>query len=553
MTPREDHGQPEVDPVVVGWMVAGAAVLVALATLVPTAVIWLNDGTAPPVALPRLGAGTVTLVHEGRWADPASAYPPEVRAHMPEATGWWTAAAAVLTLAASVLGAIWRAIDTARARRHLGRRGYQIRGGRPRDWARPRDLRSLAVRRPQHGRFTLGRLDGRLLASDPQSHVAVIAPTRSGKTTRYVIPWLLEHDGPAVVTSTKTDVLAATRKARGRRGEIFVWDPFGPESCGWDPLHRCDDWEHALQQARWLADAAQEGDSQIAAYWRGEAAKLLAPLLHAGAIGKLTIDAVRRWVDTQDTATPFERLKARDAKAAAEQLAAVARLDDRNRGTSYMSAGSLLAAYRHPGALRTTTGGVSAERLLAQPNTLYIVAPEHHQRLLAPLVVALLSSILHAATERANRDQPLKPTLRLLIDEAANIAPLADLPGHLSQAGGHGVRIATIWQSLGQLNARYARAGDTILANSTTKLFMGPIGDRATWSYISELLGTRTEDESTLRSRATPETLQQLGRDRAVLISGSLPPAVVRTRGGAVRTRSHSRMTNCFRDRRARA
>ena len=197
-----------------------------------------------------------------------------------------------------------------------------------------------------------------------------------------------------------------------------------------------------------------------------------------------------------------------------------------------MSAGSLLAAYRHPGASRTTSGGVTPERLLAQPNTLYIVATERHQRLLAPLVVALLSSILHAATERANAGRPLKPTLRVLIDEAANIAPLSDLPGHLSQAGGHGVRIATIWQSLGQISARYAGAGDTILANSTTKLFMGPIGDRATWSYISELLGARAQDESTLRSRATPETLQQLERDRAVLISGSLPPAVVRTRAG---------------------
>ena len=72
---------------------------------------------------------------------------------------------------------------------------------------RARATRTLVVRRPRPGRFTLGQLDGRLLASEPQSHVAVIAPTRSGKTTRYVIPWLLEHDGPAVVTSTKTDVV----------------------------------------------------------------------------------------------------------------------------------------------------------------------------------------------------------------------------------------------------------------------------------------------------------------------------------------------------------
>src|SRR2546427_107547 len=78
----------------------------------------------------------------------------------------------------------------------------------------PRDAAALVARRRQPGRFTLGTLDGRLLLSDPEAHVAVIAPTRAGKTTRCVIPWLLEHDGPAIVTSTKTDVLRATRAWR---------------------------------------------------------------------------------------------------------------------------------------------------------------------------------------------------------------------------------------------------------------------------------------------------------------------------------------------------
>lgn len=176
---------------------------------------------------------------------------------------------------------------------------------------------------------------------------------------------------------------------------------------------------------------------------------------------------------------------------------------------------------------------MTPERLLAGANTLYVVAPEHQQRLLAPLVVGLLSSILHAATERANACGPLRPTLRLLKDEAANIAPLAGLPDHLSQAAGHGVRIATIWQSLGQLNHRYGRAADTILANSTTKLFMGPVGDRATWSYVSELIGVE-DDDRRRRARAAPETLQQLGRGRALLVAGSLPPAVVGTGGRTV-------------------
>ena len=85
------------------------------------------------------------------------------------------------------------------------------------------------------------------------------------------------------------------------------------------------------------------GDSEIARYWRGEAAKLLAPLLHAAALKSKGIAGVVEWLDSQDVTEPQVFLEARNAHAAARQLNAVASLDDRNRGTTYMSAGSLIA------------------------------------------------------------------------------------------------------------------------------------------------------------------------------------------------------------------
>ena len=429
MTDRINDGAPTESPDAANllWIVAAAAALSLFAVTIPAAVVAIHDKALPHGSIADLLVGSLKIVHEGHWRDPASAFPPELRAHMPPALGWWfTAAITALTLAAALI-VLWRRVDTATARHRIGRRSYDLRGARPRDWARPRDLAPLVVRRARPGRFTLGRLDRRLLASEPESHVAVVAPTRSGKTTRFVIPWLLEHDGPAIVTSTKPDVVRATREHRERYGKVFLWDPFGPESCTWNPLAGCADWRYALRQARWLADSAEDGDSQIARYWRGEAAKLLAPLIHAAACADLGISVVREWIDMQDTQRPLEHLKEADALPAAQQLAAVAALDDRNRGTTYMSAGSLLAAYRHPDASRTTRDGLTPQQLLSGANTLYIVSPEHDQRLLAPLVVALVSSMLHAAVER--RNGPLNPTLRVLLDEAANIAPLADLPG----------------------------------------------------------------------------------------------------------------------------
>jgi type IV secretory pathway TraG/TraD family ATPase VirD4 len=212
-----------------------------------------------------------------------------------------------------------------------------------------------------------------------------------------------------------------------------------------------------------------------------------------------------------------------------------------------MSAGSLLAAYRFPEVAATARAELTADTLLdGKANTLYLVASERHQRLLTPLVVSILSEILHCAAERANAGQQISPTLRVLVDEAANIAPLRDLPNHLSQAAAHGVRFATVWQSFAQMRARYHDAADSILANSTTKLFMGPITDDSTRRYVTSLLGdelvqttsrTRRGDHATSttssvspRAKASAAAVQQLASDRALIVEGAYPPAVVRLR-----------------------
>lgn len=530
---RDARSRDELDPANVVGIAAAVAVILALAWLIPAGVVALSARESLACSPGRAVAGTVRVVSDGRWGDPASAYPRRVRAQMPGAAVWWLLAGGMLGGGAAVAVAVWRRLEPQVARDRLGRRPYDWRGARPRSWARPRDVDELAATRsPRPGRFTLGTLDGRRLQSQPESHVAVVAPTRSGKTTRYVIPWLLEHDGPAIVTSTKRDVLESTRTWRERHGRVWTYDPFQDDSARWTPLAGCDEWSHALRQAQWLADATQDGDSEVASYWRGEAAKLLAPLMHAAAVADGGVGDVLAWLDAQEAREPAALLEWVGATAAARQLQSVVALDQRNRGTTFMSAGSVLAAYRFPEVLATAASGLSPKTFFdGAPNTLYVVAGDRDQRLLAPLIVALLASLLNAAADRAREAGPLSPTLRVLIDEAANVAPLRDLPRYLSQAAGHGIRLATIWQSLGQMQERYGRASDTILANSTTKLFMGPITDDATRRYLVALLGEEPEDDrrptARRRSKAGAGALQQFAGDRALLVAGAAPPAVV--------------------------
>ncbi len=397
---------PQLDGADLLPLLVAAATLVLIAFVMPAAATLAGSGRLPASRPGELIAGTIRLAAEQRFVDPASAYDTSTARQMPEAELWWLAAGGALLGLLAITGLTWRRLEPAMARERLGRRPYDPRGSRPRAWARPRDLRELTSRRKTRGGFSLGTIDRRKLRSDPEAHVALIAPTRAGKTTRFVIPWLLEHDGPAIVTSTKRDVLDVTRRWRSHLGQVWVYDPFNQDTCTWDPLDACTDWSTALRQATWLADATQQGDSEIASYWRGEAAKLLAPLLHAAAIDERPISAVLGWLDTQEIEEPGELLAGAHAVAAIKQLHGTASLDDRNRGTTYMSAGSVLAAYRYPELNRTNESCLTTSAFLdGRANTLYLVAADRHQQLLTPLIATALSALLHESAERAAGSQ----------------------------------------------------------------------------------------------------------------------------------------------------
>jgi type IV secretion system protein VirD4 len=520
----------------------GLLPLAAVTYLTPSIVALAHDGTLGLPVFPTI-IGTFRIAAKDHLSDPAAAYPARIARHMPGPTWWWLTLLLGALVICMLAAYAWGRLEPAMAQARLGRKDNDPRGSRPRTWARARDVRDLSRPRHKAGRFSIGQLDHRPVYTGPEDHIVLVAPTRAGKTTQCVIPWLLEHQGPAIVTSTKTDVLEKTEAWRRTLGRVHIWDPLGPRSATWTPVQYCEDWGVALRHATWMGDANRQGDSEIASFWRGEAARLLAPLLHAAALADRTIGDVVRWVETQSDSEPLNILEHHKSDQAHDQLTGILKLDVRNRGTTYMSAGSLLEAYRQPTIRAATTDIFDVRKFLdGGANTLYIVASARDQQLLAPLAGGLLSTLINGAMEH-----PPGPgvTLRILLDEAANIAPLRDLPAYLSQAAGHNIRIATIWQSLAQLDATYAKHADTILANSTAKLFMGPIADDTTRRYITNLIGEerapRTTTTTYNNGRASGQTtdterrpaltardLQQLRRGRAILVNGTHLPALVR-------------------------
>ncbi|MGO9488146.1 MAG: type IV secretory system conjugative DNA transfer family protein [Solirubrobacteraceae bacterium] len=414
-----------------------------------------------------------------------------------------------------------------------------------RTWADPHDLKRLWVVGPVSGRPYLGFAGGlrrRRLAAELEVQPMVVAPPRAGKTSGFVIPWLLEHVGPALVLSTKRDVFEATAEHRRSVGRVWVYDPFGAErSAGFSPLVPAVTWPGAIRAGEALASAAHPDASSAAhEFWDKEAASMLAPLLHGAASSGRSISELVRWLDARDFTDAVGVLKDSGAFAAADQLEGVSRRDERNRETTVMSALNLLRAYRYPQVADAAREDLTPEAFLdARANTVYVVAAGHDQDALRPVILALVTAIYEAATVKSRQTGVLDPRLFVLMDEAANIAPVRNLASWLSQCGDHGIVIATIWQSLAQIDQRYGRpARDAICAASTAQLFIPPLADPTTTGYLTSLLGeepTANSQHGTGRrtltaahEHAAPAPwLRQIGRGRAILLYRDLPPAVV--------------------------
>jgi type IV secretion system protein VirD4 len=437
--------------------------------------------------------------------------------------------------------------------RHLGL-GRTSRGAR---WAHRRDLRRLLLPlpAPHPGRLGLGCTNGfgppaRLLAEPAQS-VVVVGPTQSGKTSALAVPAILGWDGPVIAASVKSDLLRHTWAQRAERGQIWCIDPTrstGTPTSEWTPLHACTDWTGARLMAADLSESAKsDGTTADGEFWYATAAKLLAPLLFAAAADRRSMAEVVRWVDTQEVGEVADILDAAGVPEATEAARASWCRDERTRSSVYTTAESILAPFVSSVATLAAPTWFEPARLLGGPHTVYLCAPAHDQRRLRGYFTALTQQVLSCAFTQATRSgRPLDPPLLVVLDEAAHIAPLAELDGLAATCASHGIQLVTVWQDLAQVRARYGARAPTVLNNHRAKLFLPGIADPDTLEYASRLIG---DEETTLPSvtrdpkggRSTtqsggsrrllpPEDLRCLRRGQAVLVYDTLPPTRLRLR-----------------------
>ena len=486
--------------------------------------------------------------------DPRAAWPVEMRGELPGAAGFYATAALLLGGLGALAALAHRATEGLEVPLLSGHRG-RVPAAR---WARGRDLASLHVGSPQPDRLTLGRAGRRLLAARRRESVIVFGPTQTHKTSGLAIPALLEWQGPVLATSVKADLLGETLVRRAGLGEVMVFDPAqvsGMESSRATPLHGAGSWRGAMEVAHWLASAAKSGAGGLgdADFWYAAAEKLLAPLLFAAATSGDTMEAVVRWLDEGPEASEakIEALLEETGEAAARRAyQATQKREERQRSSVYTTAEMILAAYADPRVIEESSGAdYTPERLLDDggANTLYLCAPTHQQERLRTVFSMIVQELVAAVYERsAARGRPLEPPLLLLLDEAANIAPIPNLAEIASTGAGQGVQLLTVFQDMAQVSSRYGTRAATIVNNHRAKLFGTAISDAETLAYVSRLIGagefeqrSRSSGERGRHSETQGDTYRDLApanlvRERrpgsALLVYGHLPPAQIALR-----------------------
>ncbi|MFI1183571.1 type IV secretory system conjugative DNA transfer family protein [Streptomyces sp. NPDC020799] len=355
--------------------------------------------------------------------------------------------------------------------------------------------------------------------------VAIMAP-RSGKTTSLAIPSILGAPGPVLLTSNKAagDAYTATLDARAEAGRAWSMDPqqiaHVDREMWWNPLADAKTLDGAGRLAgHFLAasvDASQQGD-----FWSKAGSNILSQLFLAAALDERPITDVMQWLAFPADRTPLDILRDHGFSAVAAQLKGTVEGPPETRDGIYETARQYAAALLNSeiAAWVTPQKNVPEFRpaqFVTSRDTLYLLSKDGGGGASA-LIAACADSVMRAATAQAERaGGRLDPPMLAILDEAANVCKISDLPDLYSHLGSRGIIPITILQSYRQGQKVWGDAGmDAMWSASTIKVIGSGIDDPDFADKLSRLIGDHdVETKSTSTSESGKSTSISMRQER---------------------------------------
>ncbi|MGW4289673.1 type IV secretory system conjugative DNA transfer family protein [Streptomyces sp. NPDC004673] len=363
--------------------------------------------------------------------------------------------------------------------------------------------------------------------------VAIMAP-RSGKTTSLAIPSMLGAPGPVLLTSNKAagDAFTTAYEARARAGAVWTMDPqqiaHAAREMWWNPLASAKTLDGANRLAgHFLAasvDASQQGD-----FWSKAGSNILSQLLLAAALDERPVTDIMQWLAFPADRTPLDILRDHGFAAVAAQLKGTVEGPPETRDGIYETARQYASALLNAEIAAWVTPQKDVpefrpEQFVTSTDTLFLLSKDGGGGASA-LIAACADSVMRAATAQAERaGGRLDPPMLAILDEAANVCKISDLPDLYSHLGSRGIIPITILQSYRQGQKVWGDAGmDALWSASTVKVIGSGIDDPDFADKLSRLIGDHdVETTSTSHSESGKSTSVSMRQERI------LPPDAIR-------------------------
>ncbi|MGW6564208.1 type IV secretory system conjugative DNA transfer family protein [Streptomyces sp. NPDC054975] len=281
---------------------------------------------------------------------------------------------------------------------------------------------------------------------------------------------LQDAEGPVLVVTSDPTLWADTKDARGKLGPVLVYDPGHlcdtPARLHWSPSAGCAD--PAVAQERAVALLAPvRPPSRLDAAVADTAETLLRCWLHAAALDDRPFKQVHRWAQGTGAHEPVRILrthpKAASGHAGLLESALTAHPERREiaQELTARALSALSSIHIRDACTPNRTDSLTLESFVAEGGTLYVVGePIEDPRTrpgAMPLLTALAASVVEHGRRMAARssDGRLDPPLTLVLDDAAAVAPLPQLPDLLASGHDTGLPTLVLLRSQEQARARW--------------------------------------------------------------------------------------------------
>lgn len=399
---------------------------------------------------------------------------------------------------------------------------------------------------------------GRLSETESFQNVCVMARVGAGKTSRYIIPNVLDkaqRNCSMVINDPKGEVFEATSGYLQSRGfHVLTINPEDLErSSRFNPLLEARS-DIELEQVAEILIKAGSGNSAKDAFWDNGAVRLISVLLkllqraghqdpawftlgnlyhllqNFGSDGSPLDDFVIKWA--------YDPLNPEDATLWEEWKGATTGNPNAVQSFALTALTSLRAFTNQNMVQLTSSSSFELESIRSERTAIFCIIPAQHAEYYGFWTSVFFRSVFNACMRRI--PSPATLPCYILYDEFGH----STLPGFVSVANtirGYKVSLSVVLQSIAQLSARYGRDYAQSIQGGFNTYITYSGADPETARFFEAIAGKvietrrdKIEDITQQRHEynlLNADAVRRIGNHQAVLVSANKNPGLIQTQG----------------------